>query len=500
MPGLDKLRSERVWVAWNSDGGRKVPKTAGGNARSNDPSTWLTYGEASALASEMGYSGVGVMLSGGLTGIDLDGCVEDGAIAPWAQDVIDKIVSYAEVSPSGTGVHILCYADPAKVGAVGRADHARGIEVYNHGRYFTVTGDEVGGGTEIADRTGELSSFVADAFPSESAEDSAERAVGSLVRNQVARRANETVISNARRDRKSGVRFARVPMGSETCDFCMMLASRGFVYHSDKTAGEFDHFHASCRCKVVPGFPTMERYVKNGVRVSRGLDPSVEGYDPDRYFDMWKHPEKYAGTYAERKPAKWTEAKERCVSDLDAVESRGYKEALASLFGSDLAESVHHDIYHTLKVRSGTFFESLYAYDLTTWERISFVDDCNEHQAVYPSDEMKSSIASAIRAGHDVATFHNHPESSMPSASDLVAAAKNGEKFGVIACHDGTIFKYRVLDDRYKRYTKTQVEALQQTMSHYFSHAISLGKSEADILVGIGNLIGGKIEHIRPRR
>ncbi len=315
----------------------------------------------------------------------------------------------------------------------------------------------------------------------------------------MARRANETVISNARRDRKSGVRFARVPMGSETCDFCTMLASRGFVYHSDKTAGEFDHFHASCRCKVVPGFPTMERYVKNGVRVSRGLDPSVEGYEPDRYFDMWKHPEKYAGAYAERKPAKWTEAKERCVSNPDAVESRGYKEALASLFGSDLAESVHHDIYHTLKVRSGTFFESLYAYDLTTGKRISSVEDCNESHAVYPSDEMKSSIASAIRAGHDVATFHNHPESSMPSASDLVAAAKNGEKFGVIACHDGSLFKYSVVDDRYRGYTKEQVRALQRSMSDYVSKSARSGKNEEDILVGLGNLIGAKIEHILPR-
>ena len=83
-------------------------------------------------------------------------------------------------------------------------------------------------------------------------------------------------------------------MGSETCDFCTMLASRGFVYHTEETAGEFDHFHSSCRCKVVPGFPTMERYVRNGVRVSRGLDPSVEGYDPDLYYDMWKHSEKYA--------------------------------------------------------------------------------------------------------------------------------------------------------------------------------------------------------------
>ena len=50
------------------------------------------------------------------------------------------------------------------------------------------------------------------------------------------------------------MRFARVPTGAETCTFCLMLASRGAVYHTRKTAGEFRHFHRGCDCKVVPGF------------------------------------------------------------------------------------------------------------------------------------------------------------------------------------------------------------------------------------------------------
>ena len=59
---------------------------------------------------------------------------------------------------------------------------------------------------------------------------------------------------NAARDGKRGVRFARVPTGAETCPFCLMLAGRGAVYHTRKTAGEFRHFHRRCDCKVVPGF------------------------------------------------------------------------------------------------------------------------------------------------------------------------------------------------------------------------------------------------------
>ena len=285
---LGQLADSRRWVAWDGSGGRKVPKSpAGGNAKSNDPSTWGTLREAASCAEINGYDGVGIELGDGLVGIDLDGCVHDGAIDPWAQGVIDSVASYAEVSPSGTGVHILAYADPARTGAIGRADHRRGIEVYNHGRYFTVTGEQVSG-HGLEDRTDEVARFVAESFPGESPETSLARAVARLARDQVARRANATTSHNVGRDSKRGVRFARVPMGSHACQFCVMLASRGFVYHSAKTAGQFDHFHRDCRCKVVAVFPEMTYYWKNGVKVSRGIDPSVEGYDPDVLLRLWK--------------------------------------------------------------------------------------------------------------------------------------------------------------------------------------------------------------------
>ena len=80
------------------------------------------------------------------------------------------------------------------------------------------------------------------------------RACGEFARNDAFRSLNETIIANVRRDRDKGARFARVPAGTETCTFCLMLASRGAVYHSRKTAGEFKHFHRNCDCKVVPSF------------------------------------------------------------------------------------------------------------------------------------------------------------------------------------------------------------------------------------------------------
>lgn len=102
------------------------------------------------------------------------------------------------------------------------------------------------------------------------------RACGEYAANDVLRSLNATVMANAERDRREGVRFARVPTGWETCTFCLMLASRGAVYHTRKTAGEFEHFHRRCDCKVVPGFED---------------DPMaelVEGYRPRELYDRWK--------------------------------------------------------------------------------------------------------------------------------------------------------------------------------------------------------------------
>ena len=89
---------------------------------------------------------------------------------------------------------------------------------------------------------------------------------------EIKRAANESVAYNAQRDPKKP-KWARVPDGSETCNWCIMLASRGFVYGSKEMAS---HTHANCDCRIIPGFDN---------------EPSVEGYDPDYYYDKWKSSE-----------------------------------------------------------------------------------------------------------------------------------------------------------------------------------------------------------------
>jgi putative DNA primase/helicase len=109
----------------------------------------LPYEAAVALAKEPGFAGVGFVFApdDGLAGIDLDHArnPDTGEIASWAQQIVDRFASYTEVSPSGTGLHIIVR------GAVTAAVKKDKVEIYDRARYFTVTGDVLGNRNTIVD-------------------------------------------------------------------------------------------------------------------------------------------------------------------------------------------------------------------------------------------------------------------------------------------------------------------------------------------------------------
>jgi len=114
------------------------------------PEDFATYKEARAVLDRRPdkYSGLGIGLFGDLVGIDIDHCVEpDGQLTPLAREVIDRIGSYAELSPSNTGVHILCRAPGLIYGSDYLAKNSDiGLEIYVAGqtsRYLTFTGERL---------------------------------------------------------------------------------------------------------------------------------------------------------------------------------------------------------------------------------------------------------------------------------------------------------------------------------------------------------------------
>lgn len=92
--------------------------------------------------------------------------------------------------------------------------------------------------------------------------------------------------------------FARVvhPSKNGPCGFCAMLASRGPVYKSSRTAGQTaNRFHHSCRCTVVPVFtsrrwPGKEQQQKFE-RVYNGVvrDHDLHGAEARRAMDRYQY-------------------------------------------------------------------------------------------------------------------------------------------------------------------------------------------------------------------
>jgi putative DNA primase/helicase len=105
--------------------------------------------------------------------VDLDDCrnPDTGEIAPWGKEIITALGSYSEVSPSQTGVKIFLKGKlPAN--AKHNTPHESGsIEVYDQGRYFTVTGEHIKGtpGT-IEDRQAELTAMYDRVFGAQPAQ------------------------------------------------------------------------------------------------------------------------------------------------------------------------------------------------------------------------------------------------------------------------------------------------------------------------------------------
>ena len=163
-----ELQACPQWVVWkavpNPKKGKpdKIPLHPGRGygASSTNPATWGTFAQALAfcraqLGKEHSHTlkngttltgpvcGVGFVLTADdpFVGIDLDNCfTPEGQLSSWAHEIINSIRSYTEISPSGAGIRIF-----AKGKLPGEACRVGPIEVYEQGRYLTVTGRVVPG-------------------------------------------------------------------------------------------------------------------------------------------------------------------------------------------------------------------------------------------------------------------------------------------------------------------------------------------------------------------
>ncbi len=162
---IDELKQKKIWLLWNYMPGKngkitKVPFSAYGGATGTDDKykdTWAVYDEAYAAMQKCGASGIGFKVPEGVYFLDAD---HKDMADPLLQKLLKRHNSYAELSPSGNGIHILGTCDVKKLpiiydekkqrdvlsGEFYQKNSAIGIELYIGSvtnRFATFTGNVI---------------------------------------------------------------------------------------------------------------------------------------------------------------------------------------------------------------------------------------------------------------------------------------------------------------------------------------------------------------------
>jgi putative DNA primase/helicase len=151
------------WVSWSGTIGQtgklsKIPinPRTGWNAKANDPATWGTFEEAIEFSRGHDLPGIGFVFSAAddFVGIDIDECLDPatGSIKAGVEEIISRLDSYTEISPSGRGFHVIA---KGKLPAGSRKSGK--IEMYDDRRFFTITGKPFNGcPAEVRERQNEI--------------------------------------------------------------------------------------------------------------------------------------------------------------------------------------------------------------------------------------------------------------------------------------------------------------------------------------------------------
>lgn len=164
-----ELTDRPQWVTWRRETREgkqtKVPYRVDGQTRASttDPTTWTDY-ETAWAATELRSvaDGVGYVFAKDdpYVGIDLD----DGISDTDRNAILQTLDSYTETSVSGAGVHIIVRGSLNEH----RRNRKGPIEIYEHGRYFVMTGNHLAGTPQtIENRQEQLEEILAQFLPSD---------------------------------------------------------------------------------------------------------------------------------------------------------------------------------------------------------------------------------------------------------------------------------------------------------------------------------------------
>ncbi|MDO5714215.1 MAG: helicase-related protein [Tissierellia bacterium] len=144
----EELKKEKRWCLYKKiyrdKKTTKIPIMPNGEfAKVNDKSTWQDYNSCLKAIDKGVGDGLGFFLGDGYLGIDIDKVYQDiqeyydnKNTQSMTAEFLRELSTYAEISPSGTGIHFI-----GKGYVPGDRKRYKNLEIYDEGRFFTVTGN-----------------------------------------------------------------------------------------------------------------------------------------------------------------------------------------------------------------------------------------------------------------------------------------------------------------------------------------------------------------------
>lgn len=135
------------------------------------------------------------------------------------------------------------------------------------------------------------------------------------------------------------------------------------------------------------------------------------------------------------------------IIHTDKINSSDYRRRIDKIPEStEVKRSVWKNAKDMLYHRSGTKYEDIAFIDSKTGRSI-INKNFDKESTVSPNKRMKAMLKEL--EPYTIIAVHNHPGSSPPSYSDIMACKDRKYKYGLVVCHDGTIYKYAVDDKKF---------------------------------------------------
>lgn len=213
------------------------------------------------------------------------------------------------------------------------------------------------------------------------------------------------------------------------CPICRALDGKHFKVADMMAGTNAPPMHPRCRCSVA-AYEDSEDY-----------EAWLDFMDKGGTTEEWNR----SRAFAEKEESKRKYKYKDTVINTSEISSAGYRKKFTNITGENkISRSLWESALDMLDHRSGTKYEDLAFVDSKTGKaRIN--KNYDKENTASPSKGMKKMLTEA--EPYSVIAIHNHPGSSPPSLSDILACKERKYKYGLVACHDGMIYKYSV-DER----------------------------------------------------